>query len=451
MESIPLLQQPAFVGRYRIQETVGRGGMGVVYKAFDPIIERTVAIKIFRATMTLEGEALESYLETFYREARAAGRLNHPAIVLIHDVGEWRRFPYIVMEFLDGTSLQVYLKKGWVFSWEEAARIIHDVADALYYAHQRGVIHRDIKPSNIMILDDGRVKVLDFGVAKIVGTDTTSKGELIGTPSYLAPEVLHGGEARPESDLFSLGVVFYQLVTGQKPFKGDSIAAVLSSLLNDTPIPPSKLNPDIPPFLDTIIFRLLAKKPEDRYRMAGALVSDLKRLISHGHTIRIKLEPDEDLDYPSLEPLTEEEYLDEPTLKEKLPSWMNMYIRYWLRLPRWTRWSLIALLVALFSGMFFLMPSGSTNSVPPTVQPPQNPPQMQRIKPHPSSPTRTLTKKEQVEPQKKEEIERLFQIGQNFCLNRRYQRCAQYMREVLKRKPDHAEAKKYLTLAESKL
>ena len=447
--ALHLLNQPAFIGRYRIEETVGRGGMGVVYKAFDPIIERTVAIKVFRATMMLEGEALETYLETFYREARAAGRLNHPSIVLIHDVGEWRHYPYIVMEFLEGTPLQIYLKKGWVFSWEEAARIVHDVADALHYAHGRGVIHRDIKPSNIMILKDGRVKVLDFGVAKIIGTDTTSKGELIGTPSYLAPEVLHGGDARPESDLFSLGVVFYQLLTGQKPFKGDSIAAVLSSLLNAHPIPPSKLNPDIPPFLDTIVLRLLAKDPADRYRTAMALVGDLKRLIRHGHTIRIELEDDESK-YEEIHDLPTEKLEDEPTLRERIPWWLNIPVRYWYRFPRKVRWSAVGLMLVFILMTAGVMTRKASNGHEVIVQPVPPVKTYRRIPtPHtkPSPPTR----QQKPEPAPKQpKIDQLFQIGQNYCMNKLYQKCAGYMRRVLEIDPNHKKARELLTLAESK-
>jgi serine/threonine protein kinase len=272
-------EMPSRIGRYQVLAIVGTGAMGVVYKAFDPIIERTVAIKVLRS----EGQKSEDYLRRFYVEARAAGRLNHPNIVAVHDVGDWEGVPYIVMEFLEGTTLQTCFRRNMVFSWLEAAEIVRQVAEALGYAHRNGILHRDIKPANIMILTDGRVKVMDFGVALMVapGTKAGRPDEaIVGTPYYMAPEVLEGKPYQPASDIFSLGVVFYQLLTLERPFRGDTFPAVAYAILHTTPPPPSHYESALPPILDTIVMRMLARSPADRYTSAEALAQDLKRILA---------------------------------------------------------------------------------------------------------------------------------------------------------------------------
>ena len=418
--------------------------MGVVYKAFDPIIERIVAIKLLRVAMMLEEEEYQDYLQTFYREAKAAGRLNHPCIVMIHDVGEWRNLPYIVMEYLEGTNLHRFVVKKLKMSWEEAARIIRDVADALAYAHQHGVIHRDIKPSNIAILRDGRVKVLDFGVARLQGHETSRDNDIIGTPSYLAPEVLHGSTAQPESDIFSLGVVFYQLVTGAKPFQGESIAAVLNSILNDKPIPPTRLNPAVPPIFDTIILRMLAKSPQDRYRNAASLVQDLGQLIKHGHTIEIDIPDQSDIFIEELEPLLE----DEPTLRENLPFWIRWLHQTWYRIPPRFQYGVAGLtaLLVLWGGYHAVTALVRSPASPPAVpasSPATTPPAPRVL--HPSAPPKTSRPDPNVE--RRRVIQEKFQLGKNYCLNRMYDRCARLMEEILKLDPKNDRARELLDLA----
>lgn len=440
------LDKPSYIGRYRVESTLGRGGMGVVYKAFDPIIERVVAIKLLRRVMSLDQDEYQSYLKTFYLEAKAAGRLNHPNIVMIHDVGEWEHLPYIVMEYLEGTNLHKLVAKKFKMPWEEAARIIRETGNALAYAHSHGVIHRDIKPSNIAILRDGKVKVLDFGVARITEHETPREEDIIGTPSYLAPEVLHGTPARPESDIFSLGVVFYQIVTGEKPFQGDNIAAILSSILNTKPHPPTHLNPSLPPIFDTIILRMLAKSPKDRYRNATAVVDDLGRLIDHGHTIELDIPEDSDLFAEETQALDDKE----PTLRE-----ISTAPTAWLK-ETWKQFSLRKRILIISSAVMVLtlcvsilipaLRSRTPKHPIATITEPSSttPPSLS-----PSPPPKTQPDTLQIPS--REERNRFFQLGKNYCLNRIYTKCAQLMEKVLELDPNDAEAKKWLETARQHL
>src|SRR5437879_3088726 len=267
-------------GRYEILTELGRGAMGVVYKARDPKINRVVAVK----TISLAGQPAEEeleYRERFFREAEAAGRLSHPGIVTIFDVGEEpeTRAPYIVMEFVGGPSLDKVLSRdGNKLPIESALQLTLELAEALDCAHAQGVVHRDLKPANILLTEDGHAKIADFGVAKLNLANQTQAGRLFGTPAYMSPEQLHGEAVDGRSDLFSLGVVLYTVLTGYKPFQGNSAVTVSYKVVNRDPIPATLLDTELPPGLDYIIARAMAKEPAERYQTGMEMVRDLQEL-----------------------------------------------------------------------------------------------------------------------------------------------------------------------------
>lgn len=264
------------LGRYEIIEELGRGAMGIVYKAKDPLIERFVAIKSINLQVMPEKEKLE-YAARFYQEAKAAGHLNHPNIVTIHDLGESGDVAYIAMELMEGRELQVVMDGVRRLSTEEALNIAIQVATGLFYAHQHGIVHRDIKPSNIMLLGDNRVKIADFGIARMSSSMTLTKaGMIMGSPLYMSPEQIMSRPIDARSDIFSLGIVLYQMLTGQRPFFGDNANSIMYQIVNEDPARPSSFNPDMPDMLDTILFKCLAKKPDDRYLNANELANDLR-------------------------------------------------------------------------------------------------------------------------------------------------------------------------------
>ncbi len=266
------------VGRYEILETLGRGAMGVVYLARDPIIDRRVALKTLR--VDLDVNFADEFRERFIREARAAGRLNHPGIVTIHDVGEDPEsgLVYIAMEYIEGRDLKQVAASGQRFRPSEAARIAADVALALDYAHSMGVIHRDIKPANIILTRDGTAKITDFGVARLETSNLTVDGQFIGTPNFMSPEQITGKTVDRRSDLFSLGVVFFTLLTGQRPFNGETMHEVTLRIVQ-APCPiPSTLGEDIPAALNPIVLKCLEKNPERRFQTGGELAQVLAAL-----------------------------------------------------------------------------------------------------------------------------------------------------------------------------
>jgi diguanylate cyclase (GGDEF)-like protein len=264
------------LGRYEITGELGRGAMGIVYKAHDPLIERFVAIKTINL-QTLPEKERESYEARFYQEAKAAGHLNHPNIVTIHDLGRSGDMAYIAMELMEGRELQAILDSGKRLLIEEVLNIAIQVANGLFYAHQRGIVHRDIKPSNIMVLGDNRVKIADFGIARISSSmSVTKSGMIIGSPLYMSPEQIQNQSVTARSDIFSLGIVLYQMLTGRLPFSGDNVNSVMFRIVNEVPPKPSLLNPEIPDALDQIVSRCLAKKPDNRYVNADKLADDLR-------------------------------------------------------------------------------------------------------------------------------------------------------------------------------
>ena len=262
------------LGRYEIIKELGRGAMGTVYLGKDPKIHREVAIKTLRYEEIDEDQLAETK-KRFFREAEAAGKLSHPNIVTIFDVGEDYEIAYMAMELLDGVDLTKYCQKSALLPAHETVRIISAVAQALDYAHSNDVVHRDIKPANIMILKTGDVKVADFGIARVVTASRTQTGVVLGTPSYMSPEQIAGQKVDGRSDFFSLGVVLYELLTGEKPFKGDSIATLMFNITMSPPSALAEINPDVPPSFVSIIEKALAKDRELRYQSGKEMAKDL--------------------------------------------------------------------------------------------------------------------------------------------------------------------------------
>jgi serine/threonine protein kinase len=263
--------------RYVIDAQLGRGAMGEVYRAHDPKLGRTVAIKTV-SIAGLEPEAEEEYRKRFVVEAQAAGRLSHPGIVTIFDVREETE-PYLVMEYVEGQSLQQLLgRDNRTLPLSTTLRLVQEIAEALHYAHAQGVVHRDIKPANILVTPDGHPKIADFGIAKLNQTDLTLPGQVLGSPAFMAPEQLSEEVVDSRSDLFSLGVILYYMLTGHRPFQGNSTTTVCFKLVNHEPVPASALESKVPPELDSIVSRAMAKDPAQRYQSGMAMASDIQTL-----------------------------------------------------------------------------------------------------------------------------------------------------------------------------
>jgi serine/threonine-protein kinase len=270
-------------GRYEIVAELGRGSMGVVYQGFDPVIGRTVAIK----TMLTEGlgpQEFNEYKARFQREAMAAGILAHPNIITVYDFGEDNGVLYLAMEFLEGKSLEKIAQEQSVLPVETILPIFDQVCGALDHAHRNKIVHRDIKPANIMILQNGLVKVTDFGIAKMMGLGMTQAGQILGTPNYMSPEQVKGRQIDGRSDIFALGVILYELVTGEKPFGGQNITTVIYKIINENPIPPRELDASIHSGLNYVISKALAKNTDERYQTCRELAEDLRNYKSLGGT-----------------------------------------------------------------------------------------------------------------------------------------------------------------------
>ncbi|HSD54701.1 MAG TPA: serine/threonine-protein kinase [Burkholderiales bacterium] len=263
------------LGKYQIRRELGKGAMGVVYEGYDPMIDRVVALKTIRAE-NLQGEDAQEQLARFRREAQAAGRLTHPNIVGIYDFGDDAGTYFIAMEFVRGRELQSYLEANERFAMHDIVRVMGQLLEALDYSHRHGVVHRDIKPSNIIILADGTAKVADFGIARVESSNLTQAGMVLGTPSYMSPEQFMGQTVDGRSDLFSAGVILYQLLTGEKPFTG-SVTTIMHKVLQEEPLPPSKLNVQVPRAFDAVIRKALAKRPDERYQTARELADAIRQ------------------------------------------------------------------------------------------------------------------------------------------------------------------------------
>jgi serine/threonine-protein kinase len=267
-------------GRYRIVEVLGRGGMGSVYKGVDPILDRPVALKTIRLDFTVSPEEIKLLKQRLIQEAKAAGKLSHPNIVTVYDVGEQEGLYYIAMEYLSGYTLQEFIRKKGDLNYRIAAKIIIQTCEALSYAHGHGIVHRDIKPANIMLLENFHAKVMDFGVARLDTTSLTQSNVALGTPHYISPEQLEGRAADKRSDIFSLGVVIYELLTRQKPFQGENISSLMYRILNYDPAPPSTIMEKTPAVFDHIVSKAMQKRPENRYQDADEVAKALKEFVS---------------------------------------------------------------------------------------------------------------------------------------------------------------------------
>jgi serine/threonine-protein kinase len=271
----PVEPARVFSGRYELTHLIARGGMAQVYRSRDRLLDRPVALKVLFPELSVD----RSFVERFRREAQAAANLSHPNIVPVFDWGEDSGTYFIVMEFVDGRPLSAVLRDGGPMAPRQAASIGANVASALAYAHRHGVVHRDVKPGNVLITGDGQVKVTDFGIARAVNTDEslTQTGAVMGTAAYFSPEQAEGFGVDARSDIYSLGVVLFEMVTGRTPFVGDSPVAVASKHVRDLPPLPRQLNPTVPVELEAVVMKAMAKSPDDRYADADALRADLLR------------------------------------------------------------------------------------------------------------------------------------------------------------------------------
>ena len=279
------MSMPTKIGKYDICRELGKGAMGIVYEGYDPVIERTVAIKTIRREQLEQAQAAE-ILTRFKREAQAAGRLNHPHIVAIYDYDEvvpegdpeGGRIAYIAMEFIKGKELKDHFEANERFAVKDIERIMGELLDALDHAHRNGVVHRDMKPANVILLADGRVKVADFGIARIETSELTQAGTMLGTPAYMSPEQFLGQPVDGRSDIFSCGVILYQFLTGEKPFTG-TITTIMHKVLKEEPLPPSTLNVTLPPAWDAVVRKAMAKNPVERFQTAAEFAAAIRAAV----------------------------------------------------------------------------------------------------------------------------------------------------------------------------
>jgi serine/threonine protein kinase len=293
--SNPTLIPKGRIGRFVYESEIGQGSVGIVYLFRDPMIGRKVAIKVLNPQLPASQRQL--FEKHFIQEARAAGRLNHPNIVTVYDADKTGDLLFIVMEYLDGKELSELLASGHLFTYKQIADMIGRIAQALDYAHENGVIHRDIKPANIFIVGNSTPKVLDFGIASAsrqlsdadstLGEDQVSERRLMGTPNYMSPEQAKSAIVDARTDIFSLGVMMYQLLCGQLPFKGKDVPGILHAIIHDAAIPPQEIKADVPLRLARIAAKALAKKPEDRYQRASDMARELNRFLEKERTDRI--------------------------------------------------------------------------------------------------------------------------------------------------------------------
>ena len=258
--------------RYEILEVIGTGGMAVVYKAKCHRLNRLVAIKILKDEFSKD----EEFRRRFQAESQSVAMLSHPNIVSVYDVSSSGDIDYIVMELIDGITLRQYMEKKGVLNWRETLHFSMQIAKALEHAHSRGIIHRDIKPHNIMVLKNGSVKVTDFGIARVVSSQSTLTREALGSVHYISPEQARGSHIDGRSDLYSAGVVLYEMLTGRLPFEGETPVSVAIQHINSIPIPPRDLNPDIPSALEAITLKAMSPKAENRYASADEMLADLE-------------------------------------------------------------------------------------------------------------------------------------------------------------------------------
>ena len=267
------------LGRYEVSGILGKGAMGQVYMGKDPAINRPIALKTIRLDFVTDKNEMAELKERLHREAQAAGKLSHPNIVTIYDVGSEGDLQYIAMEYLEGQTLEEMIKRKVKFNYRIIAQIIVQICAAMDYAHKQGIVHRDIKPANIMIRSDYRVKVMDFGIARVESSSMTKTGIAMGTPNYISPEQLKGQHVDNKADIFSLGVVMYEMLLGKRPFKGENITSLIYSIIHTEPEKPSSINPQIPLLFDHVVLRALKKDPKERYQNALEITADLSDFV----------------------------------------------------------------------------------------------------------------------------------------------------------------------------
>ena len=283
---MPNLTLPAQIGRFLIRRELGRGMMGVVYEAHDPALDRTIALKVIRLTFAATEKERESFEQRFMTEARAAASLSHPGIVVVHEVD---RDPetgllYLALEYLPGTTLSERIATGGPLEERDALRLALRVAQALHYAHERGVVHRDVKPANVMVLPDGEPKILDFGLAKLeAGHEHTAAGQFLGTPLFMSPEQAQGLPADGRSDLFSLGAILYTLLAGRRPFEAENVTRILAKVAHQPPTPLSEIAPSVSPDTEYVVLRALQKDPAQRYPTGAAMAEDISDVLAGRH------------------------------------------------------------------------------------------------------------------------------------------------------------------------
>src|SRR5258708_2224364 len=278
------MTEPWLLGRYEIVAELGKGAMGVVYRANDPMLNRMVAIKTIN-TEEAGHEGMAEYEARFYTEAKAAGGLNHPNIIIIYDIGKSGHLVYMAMEYIEGRELRELLAQGQPLAAVQAVDVAAQVAEGLAYAHQHQVVHRDIKPANIMITPQGRAKIADFGIARMRSSETrTQTGVILGSPKNISPAQVVGNRADHRSDIFPLGIILYECLTGATPFNGEGLSALMYQITNHDPAPPTPVNPPLPVILVYIAAKLLSKTPEARYQSAADFANDLRECKSQMET-----------------------------------------------------------------------------------------------------------------------------------------------------------------------
>jgi len=270
------------LGRYEIRGRIGRGSMGIVYRGYDPVLAREIALKTVDLALALDPSQRETFLARFFQEARIAAKLLHPCIVVTHDAATDERtsVPFIAMELVTGGSLESRMERDGRLSWQEASRLVVLLARALDYAHREGVVHRDVKPANVLLTADGVPKIADFGIAKLQDAHLTLSGDVIGTPYYMSPEQAEADEVDGRSDLFSLGSLFYAVLAGRPPFLGPDLAAVTRQIVHKNPEPLSEVVSGVPRALDGVLARAMAKAPGRRYASGAELADELERVIA---------------------------------------------------------------------------------------------------------------------------------------------------------------------------
>jgi serine/threonine-protein kinase len=276
---------PQRLGRYVIERKIGRGAMGAVYLARDPRINRAVALKVIPIEKEFEDEELAEARQRFFREAESAGRLTHPNIITVFDAGEDHHLAYIAMEYLPGLPLTTFTDQKRLLAPKKALELCARTALALDYAHNQGVIHRDIKPANLLYdRKDDALKISDFGVARLTDNNRTKTGIVLGTPMYMSPEQLNAETLTGHSDLFSLGVTLYELLTGEVPFKATNIAVLMTKITTDDPAPVSNRRPGVPPSVDALLFKAMAKRPTDRFANGAEMAAALRNCAKYAST-----------------------------------------------------------------------------------------------------------------------------------------------------------------------